>query len=43
VSLPEKTLERLTEVDACENALVVLAHDASLWNIIDFYPREAKQ
>ncbi|KAF2492421.1 Metallo-hydrolase/oxidoreductase [Lophium mytilinum] len=37
----ERSLEGVTEFDAYENVLVVLAHDASLRDVVSFYPQEA--
>jgi hypothetical protein len=40
-SVAERSLEGLTEFDAHENILVVLAHDASLRDVVGFYPQDA--
>jgi glyoxylase-like metal-dependent hydrolase (beta-lactamase superfamily II) len=37
----EQSIEGLTEFDAHENIFVVLAHDASLRKVVDFYPQDA--
>jgi hypothetical protein len=39
--LAEQTVIGVTEFDAYENILVVLAHDASLRDVVDFYPHHA--
>ncbi|KAF2815700.1 putative N-acyl homoserine lactonase AttM [Mytilinidion resinicola] len=39
----ERSLEGVTEFDADENVLVVLAHDASLRDVVGFYPQEANE
>jgi hypothetical protein len=40
-AVAEWFLEELTEFDAHENILVVLAHDASLRDVVGFYPQDA--
>lgn len=38
-----KTVEKVQEVDAREDIFVVIAHDDSLLNIVDFFPAEANE
>lgn len=37
----QKTLEKMTEFDADENVLVVIAHDRTLLDVLEFYPANA--
>ena len=37
----EMTIEKLQEADARPDVLVVLAHDADLLNVVDFFPKYA--
>lgn len=37
----QRTVEKLTEFDANDNVLTVIAHDRSLLDILDFYPASA--
>lgn len=37
----ERTIAKLQEVDVMDNVLVVLAHDESLLDVVDFYPAKA--
>lgn len=37
----ERTIAKLQEVDVMDNVLVVLAHDESLLDVVDFYPAQA--
>lgn len=37
----ERTIAKLQEVDVTDNVLVVLAHDESLLDVVDFYPAKA--
>ena len=37
----EKTIEKLQDADAISKVLTVFAHDTSLLNVLDFFPKEA--
>lgn len=41
--LAEWTIEGVEEFDANENVLVVIAHDASLKDVVDFFPKPANE
>jgi glyoxylase-like metal-dependent hydrolase (beta-lactamase superfamily II) len=39
----KRSIEKLTEFDAYDNVFSVIAHDQSLFDIVDFYPKSANQ
>jgi hypothetical protein len=41
VALAEQTIEKMQKFDADENVFIVIAHDASLMRVVDFFPKGA--
>lgn len=41
VTRTEETISKMQEVDALQQVLVVLAHDSSLLDVVDFFPKTA--
>jgi glyoxylase-like metal-dependent hydrolase (beta-lactamase superfamily II) len=39
----KRSVEKLTEFDAYENVFSVIAHDQSLFDVVDFYPKPANE
>lgn len=39
----KRSVEKLTEFDAYENIFSVIAHDQSLFDVVDFYPKPANE
>ena len=37
----KETIDKMTEFDAYDNVLTVIAHDESLYDVVDFYPKPA--
>ena len=38
-----RSIEKLTEFDACEDVFSVIAHDMSLFDVVEFYPERANE
>jgi hypothetical protein len=38
-----RSIEKLTAFDAYENVFSVIAHDQSLFDVVEFYPKSANQ
>ena len=43
VAVAEETISKVTDFDASDDVFVVIAHDISLLDVIDFYPKKANQ
>jgi hypothetical protein len=43
VAETRRSIEKLTEFDAYDNVLSVIAHDQSLFDIVEFYPKPANE
>lgn len=43
VAEAKNSIEKMTEFDAYENVFSVIAHDGSLFDVVDFYPKPANE
>jgi hypothetical protein len=43
VAETRRSIEKLTEFDAYDNVFSVIAHDQSLFDVVEFYPKAANQ
>lgn len=39
----KRSIDKMTEFDACEDVFSVIAHDQSLFDVVDFYPKLANE